>query len=241
MDNNRERTLKNIRALLSKTTENGCTEQEHFAALAKARALIDAHEVTEADLQLAKDESAILRKEPPGTKDPHNIKFFLIRAVSEFTDCRAWRDGKSGLVFCGLPADVRFATWLLDHLAYSVQAELANHLMGNLAVGMERRKAINGFVIGATSRISDRLKDLCKPAAAASANSRALVVAKQAVIEAKLAELGVCLTASRSQRQCNDSSRAAGQAAGDRASFGRPVSGQAAALRITAEHRRAQP
>jgi hypothetical protein len=233
MDNNRERTLKNIRALLSKTTENGCTEEEHFAALAKARALMDAYEVTEADLQLAKEEAVILRKEPPGTKDPHDIKFFLIRAVSKFTDCRAWRDGKSGLVFCGLPADARFATWLLDHLAGFVQAELANYLMGNVAAGFERRRIISGFVGGATSRIAARLDELCVPPPAASANNRALVVAKKAVIKAKLDELGICLTTSRSQRQYSDSSLAAGQTAGDRASFGRPVSGQAAALRIT--------
>jgi Protein of unknown function (DUF2786) len=235
MTDNREKTLDKIRALLSKTTENGCTEEEHFAALAKARALMDAYEVTEADLQLAREEAVILRREPPGTKDPHNIKFFLTGAVGKFTDCRAWRDGKSGLVFCGLPADARFATWLLDHLASFVQAELASYLMGNLAAGFERRRIISGFVGGATSRIAARLDELCVPPPAASATSRALVVAKKAVIKAKLDELGICLTACRSQRQQDGSSRAAGQAAGDRASFGRPVSGQAAALRITAE------
>jgi hypothetical protein len=53
-------------------------------------------------------------------------------------------------VFCGLPADTRFATWLLDHLTSFVQAELTNHLMGNVATGMPRRRAINGFVIGIT-------------------------------------------------------------------------------------------
>ena len=68
---------------MSKTTENGCTEEEALAALAKARALMDAYEVTEADLQLAKEEGVILRKEPPGTSDPHDIKVLLAGAVGK--------------------------------------------------------------------------------------------------------------------------------------------------------------
>jgi hypothetical protein len=136
MTDSREKTLDRIRALLSKTTENGCTQEEALAALDKARAFMDAYEVTEADLQLAKDEGAILRKEPPGASDPHGIKRSMSWAVAKFTDCRAWRNRRTdggGLVFCGLQADVRFATWLLDHLTNFVQAELANHLMGNVA------------------------------------------------------------------------------------------------------------
>jgi hypothetical protein len=236
MTDNRENMLDKIRALLSKTTENGCSEQEELAALAKARALMDAYEVTEEDLQLAKDEAAILRNEPPGTRDPHGIKSGMVTAVGKFTDCRAWlqrRDKGGGLVFCGLPADARFATWLLDHLTSFVQAELANHLMGNVAIGMTRRRAINGFVIGVTSRISERLIKLCKPAAAATANSRALVVTKHQVIKAKLDELGIRLCSRRSPlRQHDSSSLDAGLSAGDRGSFGRPVSGRAGALRI---------
>jgi hypothetical protein len=70
MDDNREKLLVKIRALLSKTTENGCTEKEELSALAKARAMMDAYEVTAEDLQLTKEEAAILREEPPGTEDP---------------------------------------------------------------------------------------------------------------------------------------------------------------------------
>src|SRR6516165_3709511 len=110
MTDNREGVLDKIRALLSKTVERGCTEEEHLAALAKARALRDAYEVTDAELQLAKEESAVFRREPPGTKDPHRIKWWLISAVAQFTDTRAWRDNGGSIVFCGLPSDVRHAT-----------------------------------------------------------------------------------------------------------------------------------
>jgi Protein of unknown function (DUF2786) len=231
MTDTRDKMLDKIRALLSKTTENGCTPEEELAALAKARALMDAYEVTEADLQLAKDEGVVMRK--GSSDDPHHIKWFLIGAIAEFCDCKGWRDREGKLVFLGLPSDARFASWLLDHLSGYVLTELADHLMGDIAVGTPRRQVINGFVDGIAGRISERLRELCKPAAAASANSRALVVVKQTLIKAKMEELGIRLrTSSASCRQQDEGSFTAGRAAGDRASFGRPVSGRAAALRI---------
>jgi hypothetical protein len=239
MSDNREKLIDKIKALLSKTTERGCTQEEEFAALAKARGLQDAYEISDAELQLTKAEAAILRAEPPGTEDPHGIKFDLSYAVAEFTDCRVWKNHKSAgnnLVFCGLPADARFATWLLDHLTSFVQAELANYLMGNVATGMPRRRAINGFVAGITQSITKRLLELCKPAptaAAATTNSRALVVVKQQLIKSRMDELGIKLrSCGGSEKQTDTGSLNAGRSAGDRASFGRPVSGRAGALRI---------
>jgi hypothetical protein len=232
MTDSREKMLDKIRALLSKTTEHGCTEEEALAALAKARALMDTYEITEADLQLTKEEGVVLRRAMTDI-DPHRIKWSMSLAVAKFCDCKVWRDRDGKLVFLGLASDAQFATWLLDHLAAFVLAELADHLMGDIALGVQRRKVINGFVDGITWRISERLRELCKPPATVSANSRALVVIKQTLIKAKLDELGIKLrSGSASSRQHDAGSFAAGRSAGDRASFGRPVCGRAATLRI---------
>jgi hypothetical protein len=229
-DNTRDKMLDKIRALLSKTTENGCTQEEELAALTKARALMDAYEVTEADLQIAKNEGVILRK--GSADDPHNIKWYMVGAIAKFCECKGWRDREGKLVFLGLPSDARFASWLLDHLGAYVLTELVDHLMGDVAVGTPRRQVINGFVSGITGRISERLDELCKPPPTASANNRALVVVKQALIKAKMEELGIRVRTSSSCRQQDAGSFTAGRSAGDRASFGRPVSGQVGALRI---------
>src|SRR6266540_2273015 len=127
MTTQREGLLEKIRGLLAKTLDNGCTESEAMAALDKARAMMDAYAVTEAELNLTKEEKAILRREPPGTKDPHRIKWFLSGAVADFCSCESWRERRvkgGGLVFCGLPSDAQYATWLLDSLASFVQAQL---------------------------------------------------------------------------------------------------------------------
>jgi hypothetical protein len=231
----RDGLLDKIRALLAKTLDNGCTESEAMAALDKARALMDAHAVSESELSLTKDEKAILRREPPGTKDPHRIKWHLQSSVARFCGCQGWRKTHERiLVFCGLPSDVRFATWLLDTLTAFVQDEMVKHLMDADPSKEDRREVIKGFVLGCTDRISQRLDELSEQSAAvATSNARALVVVKGQAVQAKLDELGIHLC--NSYGSCgagDDSSYRAGRAAGDRASFGRPVSGRNASLRL---------
>jgi hypothetical protein len=230
---NRDDLIEKIRALMSKTVDAGCTEHEALAALDKARALMDAYEVSEEELELTKEEKAILRAEPPGSRDPHGIKWRLAVAVSEFCGCKGW-SGEDGIVFCGLPSDARLASWLLDTLAAFVQAELARHLMGCLAPKGERRFVINGFVGGCCERISDRLDALCEQSATvATSSGRELMVIKGAAVDDKMEAEGICLrTSRRSYRRSDEASLRAGRSAGDRASFGRPVTGSNATLRL---------
>ena len=233
---NRENIIEKIRALLSKTVDNGCTEEEMNAALDKARAWMDAHEITEDELRLTKAETAILRSEPPNSIDPHNIKFFLMGDIADFCNCQAWqlrrRDGKA-VEFCGLQSDARLASWLLDTLARFVQAELARHLMDTLPPRGERRRVIAGFVRACCDRIGARLRALCaQSAAAATSNGRELVLVKNAAVDAKVKECGVRVAGCCLGGQINDAGYQAGQSAGERASFGRPVTGAGAILRI---------
>src|SRR5215472_5172358 len=99
----REALLTKIRALLSKTIENGATEAEAFAALAKARAMKDVYEVTDDELALTMEERAILVREPRDSTDPHKIKWRLCASVAAFCECEVWRNRNGLLVFCGLP------------------------------------------------------------------------------------------------------------------------------------------
>lgn len=226
MTTERENLLDKIRALLAKTIENGCTEAEALAALAKAQAMMDAYDVTEADLALTKEEKAILRKEPAGMRDPHDVKSYLASAVAEFASCKVWRQREGGLVFCGLPSDTHMATWLLDMLAGFVLRELTNHLCHTIVPPRERRPVINGFVSGCTRRINERLRELrAASQTQASGHGRALIVVKTDLIKATMRAHGITLRSrSRSARQYDAGSYAAGMTAGDRATFGRPVS-----------------
>lgn len=61
----RNSIIDKIRALLAKTTENGATEAEMLSALDKASAMMDAYEISDEDLALAKDEAVTLHADPP--------------------------------------------------------------------------------------------------------------------------------------------------------------------------------
>jgi hypothetical protein len=133
-----------------------------------------------------------------------------------------------------MESDVQFARWLLDHLADFIHAELYAHLIGSLAPRSERKLIIKGFVLGACDRINDRMAELVdRSRTSRSSNGRELVVIKNAAIDAKLKELGIRLRSVRTgPANYSDAARSAGSKAGERASFGRPVSGAAGALRL---------
>lgn len=232
----RNAIIEKIKALLAKTTENGATEAEMMSALDKASAWMDAYEISEADLQLAKEEAAMLHAEPPDTTDPHKIKWRLSYAVRQFCGVEIYRKhGEGGLKFIGMPSDTQFAMWLLDNLADFVFEETYKHLIGCLAPKGERQVVIRSFTAACCERISERLLALVKRSEAArTSNGRELVVVKGAAIKAYMKEHGIHLRScgGSAPRNVNEAAQAAGRAAGDRASFGRPVSGAAGALRI---------
>jgi hypothetical protein len=234
---NRNSIIEKVKALLAKTTENGCTEEGELAALAKVRAWIDAHEITDDELQLSQEEKAILHDESEAdARDPHKIKWQLANAVERYCNARIYRDrSKAGLTFAGLKSDIEFARWLLDHLADFVHEALFEFLLDCLAPeGNERKQEIRGFVIGCTERISARMTEMCDQSKTErTTNGKALVVIKDQAIEDLLKAEGICLGSARASRAAfSQRARVAGRSAGDRANFGKPVSGAHAVLRL---------
>jgi hypothetical protein len=224
--NNRESLLDKVRALLSKTTDAGCTEAEALAALTKAQAMIDAYEVTDEELALTKEEKAILRSVE--VRDPLFIRRRIMFAIEKFTNTEAWyrsiSRGHYNRTICGLPADIDFAEWLIESLTQFAQSELATFLMGFAGTGRDRQSATRSFVMGCIHRIQDRLEELAKPRPAQSSNGRALVVTKQAAIRDCMATNNIKLRTACGFAPAGDiDSYAAGQGAGNRATFGRPV------------------
>jgi hypothetical protein len=236
MTPDREKLYAKVRALLAKTQENGCTEQEAMAALAKARAMMDAYEISDDELQLTKAEKAIIRT-TQAMHDKYGVRQWLHVGIGMFCNCKTWWSGtQKQVVFCGLPADVDLANWLLDSLEAFVRRELVEFLMNDTTPRGYRRRVINGFVFGCTARIRERLADLMRQseqAAATHVNSRALVVVRDRAIAEAMETAGVRLRLRTAHRKSDDRAHAAGKAAGERASFGRPVGGEGGVRRLT--------
>jgi hypothetical protein len=227
----RSSLVDKVRGLLAKTVVNGCTEAEAMTALAKARAMIDAYEISETELALTKQEKAVLRQY--GMDDRHDIKRFLSMAVAAFAGIKTWRNAgpprqKVGLTLCGLSADVDFAEWLINHLSQFVANELTAYLFRSAVPKGQRRRIINGFTLGCCTRINDRLYALARESERtqrATLQSRALVLAdiKREAIKETMTAAGIRLTQTTTRRKSDPDARGAGAMAGDRATFGRPV------------------
>jgi Protein of unknown function (DUF2786) len=233
----RESMIEKIKALLSKTTENGRTEAEMMTALSMAQALQDTYVISAEELQLAKDEAAVLGDSMPDPNDPHNIRWHLSTAVETFCGVKAWAERLTRhrhIKFCGATADVELAVWMLEHLTDFVSDQLVRHLIVSIAPRKMRATVIREFVLGCVERISERIDDLCKQSEAVrTSNGRELMVIKSAAIDAKIKELGLHFHSGGSCNVNGDSaSYAAGRSAGDGATFGRPMSGAGGMLRI---------
>lgn len=227
---NRDKLIAKIRGLMAKTIENGCTEAEAMSALNMAQAMMDAYEVTDADLHLGDEKAQVVEN---NHRDPHNIRRSLVMSIARFAGVKTWQADKGKFKFCGLQADCEFASWLLDKLGYYVTHQLNWHLVRPNIDKDNRRQHINGFVIGCTGRINERIRELIAASESkASSNANALVVIKNELIEKKMQELGLKfkMPRNRGSRVADDSYKA-GKAAGDKATFGRPV-GSTATLRI---------
>jgi hypothetical protein len=229
----RNRVLRKVRSLLAKTLATGCTEEEMLSALAKARAMIDAYEITDEELKLTQEEKAIIC--PTGElRDKYDIKWQFISDVAEFCDCQAWHRAKEGegFTFAGQAADIAWARHLTDRLAEFVQRELTDYLGKTVIPPYGRRRVINGFVQGIGWRISKKLRAEVKksreqqqqaPVSSNASRALTLVRVKEKLIDDVMKAAKIKPRPVSSRRAIDNSSWSAGYAAGERASFNRPI------------------
>lgn len=235
------RTIEAIRDKIKKlwamSVENGCTEAEMLAFHTRAQAMMDAHQITDADIQEAKDEAVKRYDEMPGTDDPHLIKWHLSYAVGKHCGVQIFRKANKGraLAVIGSQSDIDWALWFLDSQADFVFGQLVEHLILASPPPSEKRTVRRVFVEACCGRISDRLAELeRKSEAARTSTGRELIVIKGQAVEAYCEANGLKFRSccGGGQRNGNEAAHAAGRAAGDRASLGRPLTGNGAALRI---------
>lgn len=213
-----------IRALLAKTTSNGCTEEEALSAAAKAQELLQTYQLSLTDLELQAEGTETLFT----PADNKNIKALLANAIAFYTDCKVWSSKESsikGIKYLGLRSDSDFAIWLTESLAIFVESAALEWLLEEGGEGYD----VGVFVRGACERISERLREAKR--GTSTGESRALVTTKNAIVERAFNELGITLR-TQYYRAASGSEQAyqAGKTAGDNANFGRPVGRRTAGL-----------
>jgi Protein of unknown function (DUF2786) len=231
MNQSRQKMLDKVRAILSKTMNNGCTEDEAMAALAKARELMAAYDIDESELSHPQDhEGAAICKTQKG--DLYDIRKHLCMSVARFTRCKAWSGRKQNYAvgFAGLESDVLFATWLLETLQKYVLRAMNQHHAERRAMNLDNPRIIGAsFVMGCVARISERLRELTP----VEPIGKGLIVSRNALIKQVMENAGIVLhkDAERGVNVNNDSLNA-GKVAGNGARFDRPVGSSGEILRL---------
>lgn len=216
----KKKKIEIIKALLSKTVENGCTEDEMASALALAKKLMDQNDLDETDLQFGGESVTV---ETVVKTDFDKIRGELVVPVGRFCHCSAWVVGKGSdtISFAGLESETIFAHWLLDMLADFALFSLRSwsDRQRQRVTRLER----SAFLIGCARRIAERLTALTpRPV---QGNGRDLIIVRSQLIDAELEKRGIKLRDTFKLYSLDPKAYAAGEEAGDRAQFNRPVNG----------------
>ena len=233
MNDDRQAIAKKINALLSKTVANGASEHEAMQAVQMAMKLMDKYQVTMTELEVKEEGFDFVVCRNAGC---YNRWFAhgICNAIATLTNTKALFWGKKQIRFYGFKGDIVFAEWVYNSLMNNIMKASVSHVNEEIRKGSDEaaymlRKA---FIFGAVSRISARIwTDVRerKEARKVQSSSRALVIVNRgALVETKMAEMFPKLGKAKAQK-CDNlslSSYKAGQTAGDKASYNRPVGSQ---------------
>lgn len=240
---NRQDLAARIRAILNKTTEKGCTEAEAASAAAMAKRLLDQHQFDMSELELEEEGCSQYNSPNPLKRGEYDIRSRLCFAIKEFCEVRSWVVGSGQeTVFYGLQSDVEFASWLLDSLTNFVQLEADRYKLGKLVDQLDvdgtlyvpPHLEMNAFRAGCIDKIKERLSfEAAKRRQTMQGSHNAVLVIKNALVTREFNKLGLRFgSASLRGSQSGGAAYSAGKAAGDRASFGRPINGGRSTLKI---------
>ncbi|MCB1423189.1 MAG: DUF2786 domain-containing protein [Nitratireductor sp.] len=227
----KKKIMEKVRALLAKTTANGCTEEEALAAMSMARKLMDKYGVTQAELE-AEAETFGTTSFAHRKWGTFSVEDRLGYWVARYCDVKVWRNTNTGEWSAhGGELDREFFQWLLTSLSRFAEQHAEWWLTdqrrnGNAHYGWQDQKS---FVIGCVDRINERLKEEWRKRQSnlKTTDGKALVVLKMQLVEQSFhRQVGLKLRSStRRENMRSSSGFHAGRATGDKASLNRPVNG----------------
>jgi hypothetical protein len=222
----RDKIAARIRALLAKTVENGCTEDEAVSAAAKAAEMLARYNLTVDEVHLRETPFA---KHAEQHDDEVGSRLWKVAdGIAYMTGCRYWSSApgfRTEVTFFGFAHEVEIARYLLDICARAMRQEdrRLNRIHG-LLVPRKRRMIILPFLDGMADRLRERIRAL-KPAAP---TGKGLVVLRGALIDAALADEGIETRDGRGRASRDlEGSYVDGRLAADRVALNRAVNGAA--------------
>jgi hypothetical protein len=166
MTDNRDLIARRIRALQTKTVENGCTEEEALIAAQKAGELMAQYRLTQSDIEI-QTEPVEHREVDRRQREKQVSEDSCLRGIQRYCSVKAWLslgwDEKGEkhrrLVLFGLRAASDLAEWLYKMIGSTIMAEAERFKArtgGGHTVAARRQMAL-AFRRGMAARINERL------------------------------------------------------------------------------------
>jgi hypothetical protein len=194
-----DKVVVRIKALRSKTVEQGCTEEEAMLAAKKVAELLDRYGLSLNESSF-KEQTCTGQGIDTGRKRLGALDATL-SVVAEFCDCRTWyevkADGTHRHIIFGLPADVEAAHYLYERVCAAFETETKSFKKSTLYLKGDqghRRSATTSFQDGLCSGINSKLRALRKNRTLKSSSGTDLVLLKKTAVEEEMERLGLTLT-----------------------------------------------
>lgn len=160
-DTQNDSIKKKIRALLSKTVENGVTEGEAMLAAAKAAELMEKYDIETADLEEPVEGIGEARLDiDPAMSD---ALWRIGIAIGELCMCTflVYQLNRTKVVFVGYDSDREIAAYLMEVCARALKHETEiEDKRNNLYVKRVRLRKRLGFIEGMSRRLAERISKL---------------------------------------------------------------------------------
>ena len=216
-----------IKALMSKTADNGASEAEAMQALEMASRLMAKHGVTMDDLRATKEEDFVTRGGNTAGQ-LHAVDKLLQTTIAKVTGTKTWISNSSGLhrgrtpMFFGYAADVDYALYMREVIKTAMEAEWAKS-KSKFVGEVHGRAARSSFMAGMAKRIRERLNEMFADRVKETPKGNELVVLKGQMVESAYANLGMKLKKTYTKSTVGYSGYAEGYAAGNKVQFNKSL------------------
>jgi hypothetical protein len=202
----RESKLAQIRALMARTVNNGCTEAEAKEAAAAVDRLLAKYEIDLDEVTVKEQEIVTLRVRTQG----HEIRFGGLQ-IAMFTDCRYWTENDGlYLVYFGFKVDTEIAEYLTLVFQRAIDRETDHFTMFNADYNSEKPRGqsdmLYSFKVGMAARLGERLGELKskRDFTRKSSTGTDLVLIKSPLVDAAFDALGMKFGRARGGRAIKD-------------------------------------
>lgn len=239
----REAISIKIKALMTRTTENGCTEAEAISASKKVQELMNDYDISMSEVEVANEE--FIKGDMVSEGSNRSNVHFLINKIGYFTDTKVYLSRKMGYnhrtgrrktnsivyTFFGTRKDVEVAKFLYSMLGASIEFNLKQYKKTDTYKNNHRdsgQTKSTSFRMGMVNRLSVRLTEIKDAQKIANTEAGVMLYDKSAIVAIKFKELlNLKLGKERSaqSRNIDGASYKSGQSAGDKVNFNSGVKG----------------